>query len=113
MAVQEVCSEHNFSCRVAVSQFSPEQERLALRRFHEQRICGLILAGLDKSNVSYLKALEKSGIPCIVLWEMAHESLNYIGVDNFRSAYAGIKYFIDLGHERIGADAWPFCLRSA
>lgn len=108
MAVQQVCSEHNFSCRVAVSQFSPEQERLALRRFHEQRIGGLILAGLDKSNVSYLKSLENSGIPCIVLWEMAHESMNYIGIDNFRSAYTGIKYFIDLGHERIGLMLGPF-----
>ena len=46
MAIQKTCSERNYSCKVALSQFSPEEERLAMRRFHEQRIGGLILVGL-------------------------------------------------------------------
>ena len=53
MAIQKTCSERNYSCKVALSQFSPEEERLAMRRFHEQRIGGLILVGLDMSNVEY------------------------------------------------------------
>ena len=63
MAIQKTCSERNYSCKVALSQFSPEEERLAMRRFHEQRIGGLILVGLDMSNVEYMKTLEAAGIP--------------------------------------------------
>ena len=62
MAIQKTCSERNYSCKVALSQFSPEEERLAMRRFHEQRIGGLILVGLDMSNVEYMKTLEAAGI---------------------------------------------------
>ena len=61
MAIQKTCSERNYSCKVALSQFSPEEERLAMRRFHEQRIGGLILVGLDMSNVEYMKTLEAAG----------------------------------------------------
>ncbi len=107
-AIQEVCGERNISCRVALSQFSPEQERLALRRMHEQRTGGLILVGLDKTNVDAVLELEKSGIPSIVLWDVVDERLNYIAVDNYTSAYAGIKFLIDLGHTRIGLMLGPF-----
>jgi len=102
MAIQNVCMEKNFSCRVAMQQFSPELERRAMRRFHEQRIGGLILVGLDQSNLSSLYELEESGVPCIMLWETLEEKLNYVAIDNFRAAYNGIRYFIDLNHERIG-----------
>lgn len=112
MAIQKTCSERNYSCKVALSQFAPEEERLALRRFHEQRIGGLILVGLDMSNVGYLKTLEAAGIPCIVLWEAPDESLNYIGIDNRRSIYTGVKYLIDMGHRRIGFLVGPYaCAR--
>ncbi len=102
VAIQETCSERNFSCKVALSHYSPEEERLALRRFHEQRIDGLILVGLDSSNISYVKSLEASGIPCLVLWEVPEESLNYISIDNKRAIAASLQYLIDLGHRRIG-----------
>ena len=112
MAIQKTCSERNYSCKVALSQFSPEEERLAMRRFHEQRIGGLILVGLDMSNVEYMKTLEAAGIPCIILWEVPDESVNYIGIDNARSIYTSVKYLIDLGHKRIGFLVGPMtCAR--
>ena len=101
LGIQDVCSARNYSCRVASSQFSPEAERLALHRFHEQRIGGLILCGVDKSIIQYVKNLENEDIPCVVLWEIPDDGLNYIGIDNERAAYAGMKYLMDLGHRRI------------
>lgn len=100
VAIQEVCTEHNYSCRVASSHFSPEEEHKALRRFHEQRVDGIILAGVDKSNIDYVKRLEDSGIPCIVLWEEVPD-LNYIAIDNEKAGYSGVRYLLELGHERI------------
>ena len=45
MAIQKTCSERNYSCKVALSQFSPEEERLAMAAFHEQRIGGSSSSG--------------------------------------------------------------------
>lgn len=112
LGIQDICSARNYSCRVASSQFLPEEERIALHRFHEQRIDGLILCGLDKNNVQYVRNLEKEDIPCIVLWEIPDENLNYIGIDNERSAYVGMRYLMDLGHRRIGLLLGPIACAS-
>ena len=64
------------------------------------------------SNVEYMKTLEAAGIPCIILWEVPDESVNYIGIDNARSIYTSVKYLIDLGHKRIGFLVGPMtCAR--
>ena len=102
LAIQLACSERNFSCKLEFSHFSPKDERMALRRFHEQRIGGLILIGLDPSNIDYLRTLESSGIPCIILWEVPHTDFNYIAIDNRRSIRSGLEYLLSLGHQRIG-----------
>lgn len=102
MAIQDVCSDRNFSCRVAAHQFSPVQERQMLKRFHEQRVEGLIIAGLDASNIPALKEIEASGIPYLTLWETLDKKSNYIAIDNFKASYNMIAYLIALGHERIG-----------
>jgi DNA-binding LacI/PurR family transcriptional regulator len=108
MGIQEVCSERNFSCRIAASQFQPEKELLAMRKYHEQRVSGLLMAGIDPSNVPYLRAMIDDGIPAIVLWETPGENFNYIAIDNRRAAYEGGKYLIALGHERIALISGPY-----
>ena len=101
MGIQDVCSERNFSCRIAASQFQPEKELLAMRKYHEQRVSGLLMAGIDPTNVPYLQTMIDDGIPAVVLWETPGESFNYIAIDNYKAAYEGIKYLIALGHKRI------------
>ena len=108
MGIQDVCSERNFSCRIAASQFQPEKERQAMQKYHEQRVSGLIMAGIDPSNVPYLRAMMDDGIPALVLWETPGEDFNYIAIDNFKAAYSGVKYLISLGHERIALLSGPF-----
>ena len=64
----------------------------------------------EKTNV--VRILEAAGIPCIILWEVPDESVNYIGIDNARSIYTSVKYLIDLGHKRIGFLVGPMtCAR--
>ena len=108
MGIQDVCAERNFSCRIAASQFQPDKERLAMQKYHEQRVSGLIMAGIDPSNIPYLKDMMEDGIPAVVLWESPGEDYNYIAIDNFKVAYSGVKYLISLGHERIALLSGPF-----
>lgn len=108
MGIQEVCSERNFSCRIAASQFQPEKELLAMRKYHEQRVSGLIMAGIDPSNVPYLRAMIDDGIPAVVLWETPGEEFSYIAIDNHKAAYDGVNYLIALGHERIALLSGPY-----
>lgn len=108
MGIQEVCAERSFSCRIAASQFLPEKELLAMRKYHEQRVSGLIMAGIDPSNVPYLQAMINDGIPALVLWETPGENFNYIAIDNHKAAYEGVKYLIALGHERITLLSGPY-----
>jgi len=112
MGTQEVCSEYNFSCRIASSQFEPERELLAMRKFHEQRVSGLIMAGIDESNIPYLKTMVKDGIPAIVLWESPGDEFNYIAINNFKAAYEAVDHLVSLGHERIALLSGPYrCAR--
>ncbi len=101
-AIQETCSNRNYACKVALSHFSPEKERQALLQFHEQRIDGIILVGLDSSNLDYMHILESSGVPCITLWEIPDANANYICIDNAKAVNTALRYLIELGHERIG-----------
>ena len=107
MSIQELCSERNFSCRIATSQFQPAKELQAMQKFHEQRIAGLIMAGIDNSNIPYLRAMVADGIPTVVLWESPGDEFNYIAMDNFKAAYDGVKYLLALGHERIALLTGP------
>ncbi len=112
MGIQDLCSERSFSCRIAASQFQPGKELLAMKKFHEQRVAGLIMAGIDPSNAPYLQTMAEDGIPAVVLWENPGEAFNYIAIDNYRSARDALKYLITLGHERIAMLSGPYaCAR--
>ncbi|MDR1777438.1 MAG: LacI family transcriptional regulator [Desulfovibrio sp.] len=112
MGIQKVCFEHNYSCRLAASQFQPEKELQAMRKYHELRVSGLIMAGIDTSNIPYLRTMTADGIPSIVLWESPGEDFNYIAVNNFKAAYEGVDYLISLGHKRIAFLSGPYaCAR--
>lgn len=108
LGIQDVCSERNFSCRIAASQFSPEKELLAMRRHHEQRVSGLIMAGIDPSNVPYLRTMINDGVPAVVLWESPGEEFNYIAVNNHKAAYEGVAHLVSLGHRSIALLSGPF-----
>ncbi|MDR1659843.1 MAG: LacI family transcriptional regulator [Desulfovibrio sp.] len=108
MGIQEICAERNYSCRIAASRFQPEKELLAMRKYHELRVSGLIMAGIDKSNIPYLKTMMDDGIPAVLLWESPGEEFNYIAVDNFKAAYEGVDYLISLGHRRIALLSGPY-----
>ena len=108
MGIQEVCSGRNYACLIAASQFQPERELLAMRKYHELRVSGLIMAGIDESNIPYLKTMVDDGIPAILLWESPGQEFNYIAVNNFKAAYEGVDYLISLGHEDIALLCGPY-----
>ncbi len=108
MGIQDACSERNFSCRIAASQFQPAKEMLAMQRYHEQRVAGLIMAGIDPSNIPYLRTMADDGIPALVLWESPGEAFNYIAIDNYQATYDGLRYLITLGHSRIAFLSGPY-----
>lgn len=109
--VLEVCSRHNFNCRIAASRFDSNLEREAMHKFHEQRISGLIMAGVDEENCDYLQQMMDDGIPSIVLWEVPRENFNYIAVNNYKAAHEVVEYLISLGHKEIAFLSGPVCAR--
>jgi DNA-binding LacI/PurR family transcriptional regulator len=101
VGIQEFCFEKNYSCHIAASRFSPEKELAAMRKYHEQRISGLIMAGIDESNIPYLRGMMADGIPAIVLWESPGDDFNHISVNNHKAAHDAVDHLISLGHRRI------------
>jgi len=57
---------------------------------------------------SHCSGVLKSGLPCVVTWEVVEDpEISYVGLDNRQAAYRMTKYLLDLDHTRIALIAGP------
>ncbi len=70
--------------------------------FLNKKVDGFIFIGEETVTEDELKSLATSEIP-VVAMESTHpvDSITYITVDNFNSAYRSVEYLVSLGHKKI------------
>lgn len=101
--IQEELKQTRYSLIIANSRYDPATERSLIKLFQERNLAGVIVAETTDENRSALKALEESGVPLVLTWEMATDSeFSCVGIDNRAAAYRMTQYLISLGHRRIG-----------
>lgn len=108
-AIQEKAQESGFSLIMGHTGYDADAESRLLRLFQERRLAGVILTGFSIGQEGLIRELVKSGIPCVVVWEvMRNSNLNFVGFDNFQAALSMTEYLIGLKHERIGLILGPY-----
>lgn len=80
------------------------------RKDHEQwldptlldrrHVDGILFADIDR-DVEVVKKSIRKGMPTLVLNNHINEPINYICIDNYRSAYDVVEHLIELGHRKI------------
>ena len=65
-----------------------------------QRIDGFIFATMTKQS-AYINELRNQGVPVVLAGRYNDESIDAIGVDNFKAGYDATNYLIGIGHRKI------------
>ncbi|MBL8013694.1 MAG: substrate-binding domain-containing protein [Candidatus Omnitrophica bacterium] len=69
-----------------------------------RHVDGILFADIDRDVAVVKKAIGK-GMPTLVLNNKLDEPINYISIDNYRSAYDVVEHLIELGHTKIATIA--------
>lgn len=106
--IVSIARQEGYVVTLCNSDEDPEQERIILERLVEQRIDGCILCpALSREENTEL--LRRHRIPYVILERsfpdssMAH---NFVGHDNFQSAYLATRHLLAAGHRRIAFSGW-------
>jgi DNA-binding LacI/PurR family transcriptional regulator len=109
LAIQERCQDSGYSVILGNTQYDARIEEQLIRQFQERRVAGMILTGFTLGLEQIVLDLIRTGLPIIVIWEKLDDPMfNYIGFDNFQTAYSMTDYLIKLGHKRIGLIMGPY-----
>ncbi|MEW6667685.1 MAG: LacI family DNA-binding transcriptional regulator [Thermodesulfobacteriota bacterium] len=108
-AIQEAAQERGFSLIMGNTGYDADVEIDLLRRFQERRLAGIILTGFGIGREKVIQEMVRSGIPCVVVWEvLRNSSLSFVGFSNFQAALSMTEYLIRLNHRRIGLILGPY-----
>lgn len=108
-AIQEKCQDYGYSVILGNTQYDAQIERRLIRQFQERRVAGMILTGFAYGHEQVITDLIEADLPTVVIWEkIENPIINYVGFDNFQTAYSMTEYLIRLGHRRIGLIMGPY-----
>jgi len=109
LAIQDKTRERDFSIVLGNTKYDEEIELKLLRQFQERRVAGIVLTGFTFGREKALIELIEARIPVVVIWEkLGDPRINYVGFDNFQTAYLMTEHLIKLGHQRIGLIIGPY-----
>jgi LacI family transcriptional regulator len=101
--ITDVAHEAGYETILFNSYESGDRERAAIRVLEEKRIDGIIVAPASVVDVDHLVAIQRQGIPLVVV-DRAIPSLTCDSVvaNNVGAAQAAASHLLGLGHRRIG-----------
>jgi len=106
--IQQEAHLHNLALLIANTDYSAEDEVGYMNLFRQRRLAGMILTGVTDSTLGLVKEFSKSGLPCVVIWEMAEDpEISFVGFDNREAAYRMTRHLLELKHRRIALITGP------
>ena len=103
--ITQVLKKHNINCIICDTDESPEQEIQSLDILKREKVGGIIItpaSEVAEYNIEYLKELNASGIPIILLdRDIKLSGFDGVFLDSFKGAFEAVKTFIDHGHKEI------------
>jgi LacI family transcriptional regulator len=106
---------HRFGLRLIIDIIEPEHQQEAyLNLVRSKHIDGIILSG-PRFDDGALDALEKEGVPLVLIGQLPGSNFHSVDVDNFNASRMAVDHLICLGHSQIACitNASPFYTAAA
>ena len=106
--IQKTTHEKGFTVILGNTDYDLKKELEFINIFQQRRVAGIIFTGILNNPEVLFTPLKRRTTPFVVAWETVNDrTVNYVGVDRFKAAYAMVKYLIQLRHQRIGLITGP------
>ncbi len=100
-AIEAECSARGWLVLLADTREDPDYELESVRRLHQQRVDGLILATCGDEKSESLKYLADQNLATVLVDRLVSRSFSQVGVENKRAMKQLVDHLVALGHGRI------------
>jgi LacI family transcriptional regulator len=100
-AIEAECSARGWLVVLADTREDPDYELESVRRLHQQRVDGLILATCGDENCKSLTYLSEQNVAAVLVDRLVSRKFSQVGVENKRAMKRLVDHLVTLGHRRI------------
>lgn len=107
-AIEKTLFTHNYRAIICNAEEDSSREKAYIEMLLQQRVDGIIINSSAIDATDYLKDVEDVAMPYVLIdRNLPSANGHRVFCDNSQGGYTGMKYLIELGHERIGVVAGP------
>jgi LacI family gluconate utilization system Gnt-I transcriptional repressor len=100
-SIQKTLRHAGYQTLIGITHYDTREEEQLLREQLQHRPAGILVTGLDRSDAART-LIEKSGIPCVHMMELAQSpEVNSVGFSQTQAAIALTEHLLQRGRQRI------------
>jgi LacI family transcriptional regulator, gluconate utilization system Gnt-I transcriptional repressor len=100
-SIQKTMRKAGYQTLIGITHYNTQEEEQLLREQLQHRPAGILVTGLDRSDAAR-QMIEKSGIPCVHMMELAHtDNINSVGFSQTQAAMTMTEHLLQRGRRRI------------
>jgi len=100
-SIQKTLRHAGYQTLIGITHYDTREEEQLLREQLQHRPAGILVTGLDRSDAARA-LIEKSGIPCVHMMELAQSpEVNSVGFSQTQAAITLTEHLLECGHQRI------------
>lgn len=100
--IETIAYENGYKIIYSSTKNDPQKAKELIATFRERNVDGYIITPTENIEED-ISALLHDNLPVVLFDRNCPDiNTNYVGMDNFESAYKGVKYLIAQGYKRIG-----------
>jgi LacI family transcriptional regulator len=100
-AIEAQCSSRDWMVLLADTRENPDLELRSVRRLHQQRVDGIILATCGDESGKSLTYLSQNRVPTVLVDRLVSSKFSQVGVENKHAIGQLVDHLVGLGHRRI------------
>ena len=100
-SIQKTLRQAGYQSLIGITHYNTQEEEQLLREQLQHRPAGILVTGLDRSDTARA-LIDKSGIPCVHMMELAQlPEVNSVGFSQAQAASTLTKHLLNRGRQRI------------
>ena len=100
-SIQKTLRQAGYQSLIGITHYDTREEEQLLREQLQHRPAGILVTGLDRSDAART-LIEKSGIPCVHMMELAQSpEVHSVGFSQTQAAITLTEHLLSRGHQRI------------